>query len=793
MDRTLVTVGLRFVKVWRPDEEASSDGPRNTDFGSSVMNPRLKTLAGRNSLLGSLLEASFVAVVPVSSTKSLICAETGEICLLDDTSKMQTFTHVANAGFRVTAAMLCGNNKLHVAGAISSVRSMDLDSLYSGEHLVSPVPTLGVQSKIASSGTANVTAMAAIQEIVITLDSNRAIKLCSFAADRQGEMQIRTHQLPAHDDPVLGIRTIDGSNSLNAAFCTFSGNGTILLWDSEGVSKAKLSVPVESTADMYGLTNELRSIGAFCGGTLIAAGDKYGNLTILDMDAKSILTSVRAHSGEITDVAVSEYKGGKLLATSSRDRTVQVFTWKDSTLALLQTLDEHAGAVTGLLFAKEGAQLLSCSADRTVVIREAILRAENDPQSIAFMMLRTITMKSTPTSMCLTPYEDTLLVSTIDRCIGKFNTRNGQAGFSFKCSDGEGGEAAVMSKIVHVTNTGSPVIAGVSSSDKSIRLYTEYGMLLARDWGHTEGITDVAFLPSRTGDASQIESPTRLVTVAADSTIFIWDTASAEMPQQGLLPSGSAETPMSSTPTGPPLRKVISVSELARHRQRSSDDGEPTSPTAISTPTGMRSPQRLRKKTSRMSVAGPTPRLEAGFRPSLAEPSRRASLRHRSPSPPSPRNARLSNPRRPSIATTPRAKSSDNIHANASTDTKATSSTNNTGFGSLTASTESVCRTLRAYRKKLASSSETLLPESLRELEKELKLTARTVGEKATGNSLDEAMIVKLLDQASEKIVGLLDERIKERVQSEVRKSSESTPQPEIEAVAGALEKSRID
>lgn len=85
------------------------------------------------------------------------------------------------------------------------------------------------------------------------------------------------------------------------------------------------------------------------------------------------------------------------------------------------------------------------------------------------------------------------------------------------------------------------------------------------------------------------------------------------------------------------------------------------------------------------------------------------------------------------------------------------------------------------------------MPESLRELEKELKLTARTVGEKATGNSLDEAMIVKLLDQASEKIVGLLDERIKERVQSEVRKSSESTPQPEIEAVAGALEKSRID
>jgi ribosomal protein L19E len=146
-----------------------------------------------------------------------------------------------------------------------------------------------------------------------------------------------------------------------------------------------------------------------------------------------------------------------------------------------------------------------------------------------------------------------------------------------------------------------------------------------------------------------------------------------------------------------------------------------------------------------------------------------------------------------------RSKSSDNVLTTAS-------NSNNSSFGSLNSSTESVCRTLRAYRKKLTTSSTTdsIAPETLRELEKELKLTARVVGEKSQGKNIDEAMMSRLLDQASEKIVSRLDERIKERVESEVRKSGEGSPtgihgtrtssiveeshEEHMEAVAGALE-----
>jgi hypothetical protein len=100
--------------------------------------------------------------------------------------------------------------------------------------------------------------------------------------------------------------------------------------------------------------------------------------------------------------------------------------------------------------------------------------------------------------------------------------------------------------------------------------------------------------------------------------------------------------------------------------------------------------------------------------------------------------------------------------------------TNAAGFGSLTASTDSVCRTLRAYRKKLSNSSanDPLPNEIIRELEKELKLTARVVGEKSAGKTLDEAVMTKLLEQASDKIIGMLDEKIKERVQGRTRNVS---------------------
>jgi hypothetical protein len=75
--------------------------------------------------------------------------------------------------------------------------------------------------------------------------------------------------------------------------------------------------------------------------------------------------------------------------------------------------------------------------------------------------------------------------------------------------------------------------------------------------------------------------------------------------------------------------------------------------------------------------------------------------------------------------------------------------------------TEQACRTLRAYRKKL-SSTEPVSPEVLTELDQELRLTASALGDRAIrSKAMNESMLSGLLDQYSERIVSLLDEKLR--------------------------------
>jgi hypothetical protein len=81
-------------------------------------------------------------------------------------------------------------------------------------------------------------------------------------------------------------------------------------------------------------------------------------------------------------------------------------------------------------------------------------------------------------------------------------------------------------------------------------------------------------------------------------------------------------------------------------------------------------------------------------------------------------------------------------------------------FGSLNMSTEQTCRTLRAYRRKLAS-TDPISQEVLAELDQELRLTAVALGDRATrSKAMSDTMLSGLLDQYSEQLVSLLDKKL---------------------------------
>lgn len=465
---------------------------------------------------------------------------------------------------------------------------------------------------------------------------------------------------------------------------------------------------------------------------------------------------MKAHGAEMTDMCVANRPDSTtLVACCGRDRMVQLLRQRGDKLELIQTFDDHVGSVTRLLFLEGGEKLLSCSSDRTIVIRQLLSREDAGTVLVAYVHVRTLILKSSPVSMARIPGEtDNLVVSTLDRHIQVFDLLTGRIIQTFRSSDQEGTDSVVMDALVlwgHPNASQIPtLLAGVASTDKTIRLYVYENLsLLTREHGHTEGVSGVALLEANTSDPDGLTQAT-LVSTGMDGTIMIWDVAArshALLEGMEFTDPQSESTPVKEpTAVKTPLRRVLSKSELSDFFKISNSEG--------STPAGQRtfnrSPPRLRKKTSRYTLASQPPSLEAPPVPSqrrsptasLADSAALKGLRDRSITPPSPKPAR---PRRPSFDARSRTKSAGNVSEFSSSDMK----------------TEQVCRALRAYRNKLSTSSEKLRAENARELENELELTIQAVGGRTRRHqAASEAMVGHLLEEYSERLGQMIDERV---------------------------------
>lgn len=491
---------------------------------------------------------------------------------------------------------------------------------------------------------------------------------------------------------------------------------------------------------------------------------------IADIDANESQFTVKAHASEITDIAVHASDNKTVVATSGRDRVIQIFEETNNAWELAQTLEEHVGAVTGLLLSSDRGRLISSSSDRTIVIREAVLPDGESDSTTTFVIVRTIQLKATPTSILLSSDDENyLLVSTIDRHISQYDIRSGQLCSTFKCVDSEGADAVVVSSMVYVPVTGGmPAIACVSSTDKSIRLYSEHGSLLARDYGHTEGVSGIALVEEQAKTGSPNKA---LITVAVDGTIFVWAPSSSEQPITDSLQleanTNVAEENKDArdlVASRPPLRKMISSGEVMRLRRSPENPSTPAQKGPIS-PLLHRVGSRESLEQPRTPKLGPSPlRLRDKSRPGRSSRPSHSGFINRSPS--LTRSPQDSRARRPGAATgagTGTRRSSLDVGGRYRHPvTGALDESSN-----INASTEQMSRQLRTFRKKLVSCADTLGVDKARELERELGLTARALGERASRTrGISETAMVNLLDQYSEKVVAMLDERVGARLKT---------------------------
>ncbi|KAK1596116.1 WD domain-containing protein [Colletotrichum navitas] len=742
MGNSLVTLGVRHIKIWRV-EEVQSTSPSKPKFSdvSSTPQPSQRLLGGRNVLLGSLLEATFSCAAVVDETSIIICSEAGDVCMVEDDGKQSRLIRCLNVGFLVTSITI-RHATAYLSGkagqfATLSVRAV-LDSL----------PDAVLSRSVAPSG---LVAMGFLTENLVTVDEKHTVDIWSsnyLPGKTEGDP---SHiSIPGHGDQILGIQALSKPNDQDADFITWSGSGRVIFWDMKGTIKCSIEVPIEQVIPENEMdpVNQLNVVRATRAGKMLVAADKFGVLRIMDLSTKECLLETKAHSSDCQGVTIYEDDNKFLLATCGRDRTVQLFHRTSAgEFRHFQTLEFAARVVQALIPANN--KIMTCSLDRTLQVYDIVCKPV-DVDEIAALPSRTNILKAAPTSFTLGPDDRTAFVSMLDRSVCQYDLSNGKLLNCFKCVDEGGYETAILDSLIFSQPPGKDtgVLLGVSNTDKSVRLYdAQSGHFVDREWGHTEAINGVTL--AEDDDGSQ-----RVISVGSDGTVMFWGMESEDTVPFSI--SGDP-LPMKDGPAAArlPLRRVLSKAELAEFQRPSSAQS------------GRRSPPRtIRKRTSRYGLgsSASTPKTAIQSSP-LAEdtPSRRSSGSQSGSPPVSPKSKVSGRPSLPSLGLPPK-KSSPNLR----------------GFGSLNMSTEQTCRTLRAYRKKLAS-TDPLSEDVIFELDQELRLTSAALGDRATRTKAlhDSALLSGLLDQYEERLASMLDEKLRNTFQSR----EISTPTEEREEI----------
>ncbi|KAL4741573.1 quinon protein alcohol dehydrogenase-like superfamily [Aspergillus similis] len=744
LGQALITVGVRHVKVWRlPETRPVSPSKSRSNTGDAPNLTMPKALSGRNCVLHTLADSTFTSVVGISDSEAVVGTDMGALCLIDDNDGTAKLTLIQYMGFSITSLTADSDRAcIWIGGRGRRMRRLSFESLRPSSNLPSPRTLNRLSAEIKSKEPA-ITCIGSLSSHLVTVDGTKAINIYPVEKLKDEDEQCNWGvTMPAHRDSVLGVGPLRTPNHLGADFFTWSCRGVVKFWSTQGKCRDSRTILVEPSAGGDDDTaNELKILRATTDMGLFFAGDKVGVLRVLQGQMLESVNEVRAHGGEITDIAIHETSDSCVVASSGRDRMVQLFERHNDNLQLIQTMDDHVGAVNQLLFVNGGERLLSSSADRTILIRERVTRDNEGVTAIAYLVSKAITLRSSPVSLSLSPDDpDTVVFSTVDRCVHHYDLNSGHYINSFRAADSESNDTVIMGSLTvtsAVPGQNPRLLIGASGTDKSIRVYDmEKGALLTGEFGHTEGVSDVLLL-ERYPDASK-DSPERvLVSSGIDGVVMIWNiSVQLQQPQEITQTGSNDEEDISSkepTLSKPPLRKVLSRQDLAGYQR---PEGSVLTPNPARD--GPEQSPLFMRRLSRVSIV---PTMKNGHlvpaTPPSAQPRRsptssvRPERLRNSPSPPSPRST--------GAKKTLESRSRNNIRCSSLDFRPRSRATGKSEFGSLNMSTEQVCRTLKAYRKKLNGSTEHL--HSQKELERELGLTLRILSSRAKKAEAQKAEI----------------------------------------------------
>ncbi|KAG5142868.1 hypothetical protein JHK82_018563 [Glycine max] len=314
------------------------------------------------------------------------------------------------------------------------------------------------------------------------------------------------------------------------SFATCSADGTVRIWDialqsdflkdAEELKTELLSSSCLVTAGTFerdavkaDLTNqEFRSLAVSSDGNYLAAGDCKGNLHIYNLHTSDYTCFQGAHDAEILtlsftlstqDISKEIAKDNYFLASGGRDCMIHLYDVKRN-FDLIDSIDDHSGAVTSIKISSNGCRILSCSSDSFLVLRDVVI-ADSGYKFLQQHRQRAL-QRGTVYDMAVDRTCETVVTVGQDKKIKTFDMAAQKLIRSYN-HDKNFGEP------IKVIMDPSCTYVVCSFSNKSICMYDFItGEMVAKATGHAEIVTGVIFLP----DCKHI------VSVDGNGCVFVW-------------------------------------------------------------------------------------------------------------------------------------------------------------------------------------------------------------------------------------------------------------------------------
>ena len=281
MGDRVVSIGIRHAKVWRTHVSPSKTRPESDNISiASSKSPAPKTFAGRNCLLGPLMDATFTCAAAISDCSAVLCTAQGDICLLDDSHEMQQLERVAHVDFGILCVLVdhaCG--LLWIGGREGNIMSMHLDTVVKPTARILPtVTTSALQSTGSEDVVPDTVAIGLVRGRIVSVDSHRIIEIRGLTDTAGGSVtDADSRRLPAHESAVLGVSDLLPKSRV-ADFFTWCRR-TVLFWLLEGTCTGSLEIHLDQpNCPEDGDTNDLKIVVPLGSDELLLSGDRMGVL-----------------------------------------------------------------------------------------------------------------------------------------------------------------------------------------------------------------------------------------------------------------------------------------------------------------------------------------------------------------------------------------------------------------------------------------------------------------------------------------------------------------------------------